>query len=530
MSNDIQLQGVPANAPPGVYVQLDFAQGATGAPTQVVRSVILANALSGSVAQSATPGTVYGPDTLTTLQTTQDIINLAGAGSPAHLAFAAFKAINKTTPLYFAPVALATGTAASQTITITTTAGQTIGVVQYSVDGKTPAQAVYGSTDTGTTIATNLALAVNGNVNLPVQASSAGNVVTITAKTVGARGNWLRGFAQVVSGSGVSVSVTQPTFFTGGAGSDATGYTNTLNGLAATLQRYYYYIPEAGFDSVDGYANGIVAEIQSQIDTLATASIGLRQRAVFGSVDTLAHTAAVSTSVNDARLEVVNLKNLDLLPVEIAASAVAAYTTFEGSVLNAGSVNYDNFGSDAQSQPFWQIKAPLDGSASSATDIQTAVDSGVTILKVTPGKNTAIVKRCTSRYYSLGGVGGSQQVLDLRITDAGKVTVCDRFFDDLSALISQRYPRMLIGDDTESGSPPAGPGVVTVSKLTDTCLEVVQTYAAAGLINGPATASGLVVQRNVNPSSSFGIVVPLYVSDPAHTFLIHGLQNPAIVI
>lgn len=530
---DVVLQGVPSYAPPGVYVQLDFAQGQAGAPTEVYSAIILANMTSqGSAFSGFTAGQVFGPNTLTTCQTVTDAINLFGAGSPAALMFAAFKAKNTTTPLYVAPVAAATGTAASQTLTITAAGGssQTTGVIQFRVDAKAPSQAVFAATDSATTIATNLAAAINGNVNLPVTAVPSSNTVVITAKVVGGRGNNLRGFAQVISGSGVTVTPASPTNFTGGAGSDLAGYQDTLNALATNGQRYYYYICEAGFDNIDGYTNLITSEVQSIIDALSLPAVGLRQRAIFGSTDTLAHTTAVATLVNDPRIEAIWCKNLDLLPSELAASWASAIMLEETVPLNAGGVNFDAFGGDAGSQPLWSILAPLDGSAPSSTDIQTAIISGVTPLRVVAGGSTVVVKRVTSRYFTLGGPGNSQQVLDLRITDSGKVTICDRFFDDLSSLISLRYPRMLIGDDPVSGSPPPAPGVVTASKIRNTCIEMIQTYAAAGLINGPATLDGLVVQRNVNPSSSIGIVVPLFVADPLHTVLIHGLQLPAIVV
>ncbi len=534
MSINVTLQGVPAYGLPGVYVETLFAQGSSGLPTEVYSAIILANMTSqGSAFSSFTAGQVFGPGTLVPCQTAQDASNLFGPGSPAALMYAAFQARNKTTPLFVAPVAAATGTAASMTVAITAvgaSSGQTSGVIQFQVDQKSPAQAVFASSDNSTTIAANLAAAINGNIQLPVTATSSTGTVTITAKVVGARGNNLLGFAQVISGSGVSNTNSVPTRFTSGAGSDASGYTATLAALAMNGQRYYYYVPEAGGDNIDGYTNGISLELQSQIDTLAQPAIGLRQRCVQGSNDTVAHTVAVSTELNDPRMEIVQCNNLDLTAGELAASWVGSLMLFETSPLNAGGVNFDGFGANAVSQPFWNVPAPLNGTSPSQTDLQTCIISGVTPLRVGPGGTTSVVKRCTTRFFDLGGAGGNQQVLDLRITDAGKVTVCDYFFDDLQDLVSQRCAQMLIGDDPASGSPPAGANIVTPNKIEDICLEVINDYAAAGLINGPATVSGLVVVRNTNPSSSIGVIVPLFVSDPLHQVLILGLQNPAIVI
>lgn len=527
--NDIVLQGISSNSPPGVYVSLLFAQGISSAPTQVYSALILANGTSAGSQSSAAAGSVFGPDTLTPMQVEGDVINLSGAGSPAHLMWKSFRSINTTTPLYWAPVQAASGVDGYQNITITATGGstQTTGVVQYSVDGKTPVQVVFAATDGQNTIAANLAAAINGRVNLPVTATSATNVLTVTAKTAGLRTNNLRGFAQVVSGSGVTVSVTSPSFFINGAGSDATNYTSVLNAIATNGQRYYYYIPEAGLDNADGYTNGIPAEIQSQLDSMALPAIGIRQRAIFGSNDTVAHTAAAVQQINDPRLEVIQCKNLDLTAGELAAKWCGAVMLFETTPLSALGVNFDSFGGDPGSQPFWNVRAPLDGSAPSASDIQTAIVEGITPLRVIAGGSTNVVKRITTRWFTT--VGGTNY-LDLRVTDSGKVTICDRFFDDLQALIALRFPRMLIGNDPAAGSPPSPPGVVTPSKVREACIEVITQYSAAGLINGQLTVNGLQVQRNVQNSSSIGITVPLFVADPLHQVLINGLQLPAIVV
>ena len=130
-----------------------------------------------------------------------------------------------------------------------------------------------------------------------------------------------------------------------------------------------------------------------------------------------------------------------------------------------------------------------------------------------------MVKACTSRFLTSSG---NTNVLDLRITDSGKVTVCDYFFDDLQSLLVQRYARKLIGND--NGVKPPPPGVATVSLVRGTVQELIAVYAAAGLIDGQASNNGLVVQRNVNPSSSIGIIVPLFAADLLHQVLVHGLQ------
>ena len=465
-------------------------------------------------AQNSTPsfpaGTVFGPNVPLAsynLQTVSQAIGYFGAGSGAALMYATIRAINPTVPIYVAPVVSATGTQASQVITVTALAngsvsnGQTSGVVQYQVDSKVAAQALVNGTDNQTTIAVNLAAAINSNVNLPVYAVAASNVVTVTAKVPGTRGNDLRGFASVASGSGVTLSgaVNSPSNFTGGAGSDATGYTNVLNALQSQGLRYYYIVCEAGCDYSDGYVNGIPAEVMSFLSTEAEPSQGNRERALFGSNDTVSNTSAQTALLNFERIEVGQCSQLDLTPGEIAATLAGLYTLTEAVPLTAGDVNFDG-------AVLPNVVAPLNGSAPSQTDLSTCVVSGITPLKVGPSGSMFIAKRVTTRFFVLGGAGGNQEVL--------------------SNSIALNCKQQMIGQDTASGAPPVGPGITTPSKVRQLCMRMITQYGAAGLIDAAQTLAGLQVQQNPAPNdSSIGIIVPLYVNSLLHQVLINVQQT-----
>lgn len=114
--------------------------------------------------------------------------------------------------------------------------------------------------------------------------------------------------------------------------------------------------------------------------------------------------------------------------------------------------------------------------------------------------------------------------MDLRITDAGKVTICDYFLDDLRSLLALRYYRCVVVNDPPQGSPPPSGRVVSASQVRNTVVEMIQTYSAANLIDGVATQQGLVVQRETNPTSRISIQVPIYTNDPLHTIVVLGLQ------
>lgn len=505
MSNSpINIIGLGPNAPPGVYLQVQFAQGQTSLGNNQYAAIILANMASTGTAQS--DGYIYGPNTLVPMNTVQDAIGLFGAGSPAMRMVNAFMKVNPNTPLFVAPVKAANGGAAATQSIVVGGPATASGTIRCNIVGDPPVDTAFLSGDTATVIAANMAANINAQVNLPVTATATTGTLLLTAKVVGQRSNWLRGSARVLNGAGVTSSIVKPSFFTGGAGSDS--YTNVLNFLATNGQLYYYFITEAGCDSVDTTQ---FEAVHTQLDTLAQPTIGLRQRLVGGSVDSEANTLAVTTSVNDARAEAVWLQNSDTVPSELAANAVAAYTLFDAPPLSAAGVNFDGFGNDAVSAAFWNaVAAPLDGSAPSSSAIQSAVNSGITALRVEPGGRTSIVKRITTRF-----LNGS--VNDFRITDAGKVTICDYLGNDLINLLVNRFPRKLIGNDPQPGQSPPGPNTVTPAMVENVVVEVLSQYASAGLIDGPASISGLVVQRELSPTSRISIRIPLFTSDPLHT-------------
>lgn len=502
----INIIGLGPNDPPGVYLQVQFAQGQPSIGNSKYAAIILAN-IKESVGTAGVDGYVYGPDTLVGMSSVQDAITLFGAGSPAQRMVAAFFAVNPNTPLYVAPVKAATGGAAS-TLVITLGGPATLsGTIRCNIVGDNPVDTGFLAGDTATQVAANMAININSQTSLPVTAAAASGVLTLTAKVVGARSNWLRGSARLLSGAGITSDKARQQFFTGGTGNDS--YTNVLNFLATTGIRYYYYITEAGCDSVDSTQ---FLAVKAQIDTLSQPTIGLRQRCVGGSSDTLANTESATTSVNDARAECIWLQNSDTVPSELAANTVAVYSLFETPPLSSQGVNFDGFGNDPGSAPFWNaVSAPLDGSAPSQASIKSAVLSGVTPLKVQQGGRTSIVKRLTTHF--LNGA-----VNDYRITDSGKVTICDFFGDDLINLLVLRYPRKLIANDPAQGQPPASSNVCTPSQVRNTVIELINTYASANLIDGPAVINSLVVQRETSPTSRIGIRVPLFTNDPLHTF------------
>jgi phage tail sheath gpL-like len=529
VTNNLTLPGVGPNVPPGIYGQINYAQGNLSAGSGVYDVLILANLgaynyVNGvQTATLASAGTLYGPDTQVTLQSQQDAINLFGDGYAAMLMFSDYININSSgNRVYVMPVTMATGSSATAVLTVATNAvTQTSGLINVII-GTDVVGVAFGSSDTVTTIASNIVKYVNGNTHLPVVASSLAGVVTFTTKSVASRANWLRWSAQLVQGAGITVNGSNYTGrlnFINGAGSDLTGYNTCVTNLIALQRRFFTIITEAGGDSVDGTTNNIASTVVTNlVDFQAQPLIGIRQRLFCGSVDTVANTTTVTQAINDPLFNVFQQYQNDVEPCRLAARICAGLNAFEAPFLQATGVNFDGFGSNSLTQPYWRIPAPLNGTAPSSTDIQNAVVQGISILKVLPGNNTCLVKACTSHFWT-----GTNAQFDPRIVDLGKVTICNYLLDDIEARLSTAIVGKLIGNDPPGGGVVAA-SVFTPNKCREVVLEIVNQYASAGLIDGPNTIAGLVVQRGTNPTSQLQVTLPTYTSDILHTIIIQENQ------
>ena len=486
------LTGLASNDPvPGVYVETNFAQGpATGADTS--RPIlVLANKLSAGSAVADTQ--IYGPDTLIPLQTENDMIALAGAGSEAHRMYRRMALVNKVTAIYWLFVTPSAGTAATGTIVYTNaaTANGTTGV--WVGDEYTETSIALG--DAATAIATNVAATINAKTYLPVTASVATSTVTLTAKQAGPRGNEIRYMARITANIGTTATASVDAALASGATADS----NTT-ALSTILARRFYYIASAADDA------GQLGAAVTQVNAQAAPTIGLRQRLFAGSVDTLANTITIATGLNAARAELIWSQSSPWTSAEIAAYAAAVYALFESA--DNPRTNFCSFGNDAATDPYWNIPRPrLDSAVPTRASIKSALNNGITPIGVNPNGSTYIVNRITTR--SLNGA-----TPDYRIRAAHKVTICDFFSDDLQAKAALQNAGKRIANDPPQGAKMPGPQVVTPSVFRGQIISLLNDYYANDLLqNLDQIKAGLIVQRETNPTTRMTARVPLQTID-----------------
>jgi phage tail sheath gpL-like len=334
------------------------------------------------------------------------------------------------------------------------------------------------SGDLQTAIATNIAAAVNTQSKWPVTASVATNVVTITARQKGPRGNSLRISAQAIGSFTTTVSPTIPTALTGGTTADV-----ATNALAAITAKRFYYQALAFEDATN------IGLVVTQATANAAPTIGIRQRVFAGANDTTgssAITLATGVNMNAVRAELVWQADSDLTPAEIAAHMAGIYALYEAQPRPR--LNF-NFYGDASSES-WAIRAPRKGTAPTRPQILAALQNGVTPIASRSNGSAYLVKRITSR-----SLNGATQ--DYRIRDSHKVTVMDNYADDLAAKVAPLLVDAAIGDDPGPNDLPA-PGVVTPRQIKAAASQLVGVYDDNGLVqNAAVIKASIVVQRSL---------------------------------
>lgn len=162
---------------PGTYVETRPNYLSMGLVSMPVRVVALVQTLA---AGTAVPGQLYE------VTRAEDATVLFGAGSIGQQAVAAFKAVNKTTRLY--AIALdddGAGVKATKTLTFTGSGSGTIPIYIKNRRVRFTATAAM----TVAQLATAAVAAINADADMPVVATSAAGVVTLTAKHAGECGN-----------------------------------------------------------------------------------------------------------------------------------------------------------------------------------------------------------------------------------------------------------------------------------------------------------------------------------------------------
>lgn len=450
---------------PGYYAEGKFAQGAITAASLTKKLLVTGTKIAA--------GTATSNQDINQIFSNDDADAFYGAGS--EIARQCYKALMiPGVTLYGAPATEAGGAVAGVlTITLVTNSVAS-GTYQFWLDGDYYSVSI-GATDTITTIAANIALAVNANARGPYTATSAVGVVTITRKSKGIRGNDGSCFQDTSKCTACTTTFTLggggtalPGAFGGGIRPATGAGVEVLTTLLAVLfPGTWDYQAWAQNDAAS------LAAVKTQVGTKAGILEGRLEAYGFGANSTLAAaTSLAQTTLNDFRGNALWQINGESHPSEIAASMMSKRAATEGS----DPVHVY----DGEVLPgIAPNRTPAD-IANHAT-LKSAINNSVTPLQTVNGAVTCVMLITT---YSLNGSNPDYRCLQsyyVSMPDYARIDIGLRW----TSSIKPANPR--VADDVASSERQPVAGVWTPNRATRFLVDLQYEYQGNGWFSNVAS-------------------------------------------
>ncbi len=587
MSNlptSIPLTGLAANDPtPGVYLEVDFAQGPASGATAIYGALIMANKTTAGDATA--DSVVYGPfgNSPAPFASESDVIARSGQGSEMHRMWKRFVRTNPSTPVYGIFVAESVGTAASLQINIGGSDATAGGAMRTFMEGES-VDASIASGDSAGTVVASIVAAVNSMGDWPVTAAA--NVTTLSGTVSVTQNNaaitfstsqtlaagtaivfasqssvvyYLQSAVSGTSGtltknySGTTNAATTTTVqaviltakTTGprgnwlrsgmvlvtGAGTQsfttaqtyftggATADTNT-NALATILSSRYYYIVPAAEDSTQ------LGALSAQVTIQAQAKPGIRQTIIAASIDTEANAQTIAIALNQARAEYVWMEQSDWRPSALAAHHASLYSLGELPD-GAGGPSLHNFnglgggpgGGSRTLDDLYAVPYPRGW---------TKKPTGTTILGAIINGLSPVTADANGNTYLVMRVTTrtlTSGITDYRIRWPHKVRVCDFYGDNLITKLGLQFGGMDIIDNLKPGQRVTNNRVTTPKAIENAIDALTDVFGDDGQFQNPdLIKAGTQVIREASPTTRVSALVPAETIDTLDQLAIKLLQ------
>jgi phage tail sheath gpL-like len=488
----------PATKTPGFYLTVNLLAGTSNPGTARLRALIIApKALWGSAVVGRVYASVAGPDVVKTL---------AGPGTPAHLASQQLFTRYSLAAVDFIACPASPGASASGTITLSGAPTASTAII-VSIKGVTIGFA-WNVGISETQAAAALVLAINAlSDSLPVVASNAAGVVTLSAKMPGAWGNDVLFSATIASGAGGQVQTSGDHLDGGALDPDVT---STLSKIA-TIE-YQFILPcvsNADAENASGTSN--LSKIKGHMAQYATGLNARLQQCIFGA--TPADASALKAGVarlNDPATQVVYCQAAQELGCELAGFEVGDRLKREeleyGNPNRIGTV-YDGF------------LGPVDPVGDKLTDAQVEdlLNSGVSPLNLTAQNDVYLIAPITTHSQDASGNP------DFRVYYVTEVSGAYGFARDLRSALPQEFYQVKIVKDQPQGSEPLPPATVEERDVKAFAISRARFFQRKGVIRrdmlDQAIADGslIVVVDDTDPAQ-VDIVFPVSIVKPLAKF------------
>jgi len=483
---------------PGLFLDVNLTAGQSS-PGSAVRRCLM-------VSQKSAAGTITADTELVRAVGGEQVVSgLLGPGSLGHLAsIALFREYGLAQVDLICPTA-SSGVAATEDVTFATGPPTVSHTVNCYIAGRR-IQIVWAASETDTVGAATLAAAINAQVNLPVTATSALGVTTITAKSAGTWGNDIKLRLEVLDGTTGTVTAGAAALSTGTLEYDCT----TALGLVTQEEYDLILVCTGNTDANDGTATSNPGIVKTHIDGLDEGQQAKLQQSVFAATGTLAALKVGTAALNFARAQAVFANNALSLPCEWAGAEVGARLKAESVDLAANRIRQeyvaDLFTVD-----------DLSADALTEAEIEDALNNGVTPVGFT-SQGVPRPERPITTFHLDASANPDDRVLD-----TSRVTGTDGVAKDIRTTLPREFQGAKLSEDLTGPVDELPPGVVEVRDIKSFVDGRVRFFIALGVVKGAdyqeSVDNGTFVVR-VNPSdpSQCDIVLPLKIVPPLAKF------------
>lgn len=456
---------------PGQYVEFDNSLANKGLVRDMVRVLLLGQPLSTGTAAPLVPVRVLSAD---------HAVALFGRGSMLAAMASAFKNANEDSDLWAVPVVdNIAGQAATGTVTISGAAVKAGTLLLYV--GGTKVQTAVAVGASASTVAADLADAVNALPDLPVTASATDAVVTITARHKGEAMNALDMRATYWQGDAVPAGLTVTiAAMSGGSGNPDVG-----DALTALGDVQYHHMITPWTDTAN------LAALEAELEDRWSATRQIEGQAWAALSGTHAALSTIGSGRNSEVLSIMGAQKSPT-PPWVWASVYGAVAAYQLGIDPARPL---------QTLELPGVLAPQEPDRFTRAERNLLLYDGISTFLVAVDGSVSIERAITT--YQLNSYG----LPDPSYLDAETLATLSVLRSTLRARISQKFPRHKLADDgTRFG---AGQAIVTPSIIRAELIALARAWEERGWVEQvDAFKHLLVVERNADDPTRVDVVLP----------------------
>lgn len=455
---------------PGFYVGFDSSRAVRGQPGRPHRMLVIGHAIAAGVAETLEPRQV-----LSAAQGERDF----GRGSQLAAMIAAVKRANPAIELW-AIAAEEPGEGVAATFELTITGPATAAGTLHLLVAGLPVAVAVASGDAASAIATALAAAINARTDLPVTASAALGVVTLTCRWKGVSGNELPVAGNYFAGQSFPAGV-DASF---AAKVEGTGSPDMGDVIAALGETQYDTIASAFSDAA------ALVDLEDELERRWGPETPIDGHAFVGVAGNHASLVSWAGSRNSPHLTAIGLSGESPTPSWEWAAVVAAVDAGEPDPARP-----------RQTLALTGLLPPAVADRFTRQERQLLLEAGVSTWTVDAGERVCIERLVTTYTQNSSGSPDPsyRDVTTKRTLSYLRWSIRTRF--------ALRFPRhKLAGDDAQFA---AGQPVVTPSIARAELLQLAREWESAALIEDwTGFRDFLVVQRNADDPNRLDAFVP----------------------